>query len=132
MADTKSEVKAVRAVVNYDRSTIVDEEYDNYNIVLTELSPEAVAQLTAWGVEVKETEGVYSLKCRSKFPMKVFQDNKEWTGRMGNGTVVKARLAAYTIEKGKFEGKRAVRVQTMDILELVERTDSDADDGVVL
>lgn len=123
MSDTKSKVQAMRCVVMYDRSTIPDEKFENYNIVLSNLSDEAVKQLTDWGVEYKVDEGVASVKCRSKFPMKVYQDDKEFVGRMGNGSVVKARLVAYTVEKGSSKGQRSLRVQTMDILELVDRTD---------
>lgn len=131
MADSQGKVQAVHCTILFDRSTILDTDFNNYNTVLNELSPEASAVFESWGLTVKDTEGVKSLKCRSKFPMKVYMDNKEWTGRMGNGTKVKARVSPYTVEKGPYKGKVGSRVLTIDILELVERGPEDTNEVVL-
>jgi hypothetical protein len=133
----------VQATLNYAWLTQEDPTYGGYKVVLTNLSPEAVAALSKAGVEAgRSEEGAFEIKAKSKQPIKVaLSDNTEYTGSVGNGTTAAVKLMITKFEKAKSvvierEGKddeirkitHGVYVDKIKIIDLVEFNEGEGKD----
>ncbi len=127
---SKSKAIRLNCILFWAQLKKVNDMSGKYQVVLTNLSPAAVAALKAIGItpqvrEDKPEQGVF-ITCKSANPIKAYDDNGvEIDVLIGNGSSAIATVSAY---EWSFKGKHGIS-PTLNRLTVTNLIEAQLDDG---